>query len=126
LLIGSYGNGAALGHLETYPTVTGNLVIPRVYSGRVYLLVRTNADGAVNEFPNGDNNTYVQPLDVIALPPADLVTSAVVAPDQIFSGAQIEVRFHVANLGSGTTDRDGWTDTVWLTHDRTRPDPRPA
>src|SRR5262249_42692410 len=36
------------------------------------------------------------------------------------------VHFHVANLGAGITDRDGWTDTVWLTHDRTRPDPRPA
>ena len=50
-------------------------------------------------------------------------TTIVVAPDQVFDGAQIQVRWRVTNLGVGETDHEGWTDTVWLTRSRKRPHP---
>jgi hypothetical protein len=44
------------------------------------------------------------PIEIIPLPPADLVTSHVVAPDLAFEGSTIEVRYRVSNLGVGETD----------------------
>jgi hypothetical protein len=85
------------------------------------LIVDTNANGAVNEFPNGDNNTFVRSIYINPEPPADLVTSDVVAPTQVFDGTKIDVSYHVDNLGLEPTDQTNWTDTIWLTRDQTRP-----
>ncbi len=49
------------------------------------------------------------------------MTSNVVAPDQAVHGASIEVRYKVTNLGSAPTNVSAWTDTVWLSRDKTRP-----
>jgi hypothetical protein len=65
-------------------------------------------------------------VNVVPLPPADLVVSAVVAPVEVFDGATIEVRYRVTNLGAGETDQDGWIDTVWLTRDKNHPAPGTA
>ena len=54
---------------------------------------------------------------------ADLAVSGVNAPLQISDGETITVGFTVANLGSGPTDTEAWTDTVWLTRDKNRPHP---
>ena len=52
------------------------------------------------------------------------MTSNVVAPTQVLDGSSIQVSYTVANLGAGDTIPGSWTDTIWLTLDRTRPDPR--
>jgi len=116
-------NGAALGPDESYLSQTGSLVIPRRFGGDVFLLVQTDASARVDEFPNDDNNTVAVPLEVSPLPPSDLVTGDVAAPALAFDGQTIEVRYTVTNLGSGETDRDRWSDTIWLARDRTRPSP---
>ena len=71
--------------------------------------------------PHGNNNTFVQPIYINPEPPADLVTSDVAAPDQAFDGTTITVTYQVSNLGLGATDVPSWTDTIWLTTDKTRP-----
>src|SRR5207249_1166309 len=92
--------------------------------GDVFLLVSTDGGGnAVDEYPNENNNAATAPLYVVPLPLSDLVTSDVVAPTQAVEGSELEVRYTVANRGSGPTDKTAWTDTVWLTHDKTRPHP---
>jgi hypothetical protein len=122
LSVGSFDNGAALGQGEQYRTATGSFGIPRRFRGPMFLIVQADASGQVDEVAN-DNNTSIVPLNIIPLPPSDLVTSNVVAPAQAFDSSTIEVRYRVTNLGSGETDRDGWTDNIWLTRDRNRPSP---
>jgi hypothetical protein len=123
ILLGQFGNQSALLPGEKYQTQTGGLVLPKRLSGPAYLIVYTNANGTINEYPNGNNDTLVQSITINPEPPADLVTSNVVAPDQTFDGTTIPVTYHVSNLGLGPTDPGSWTDTIWLTHDRTRPNP---
>ncbi|WP_013334633.1 CARDB domain-containing protein [Gloeothece verrucosa] len=123
LSLGDFNNASALDAGESYRTTANTLVIPRRFRGQVYLIVQTDAGGQVNEYPQEDNNILTKALYVNPLPPADLVTSNVTAPDQAFEGSQIEVRYTVTNKGIGETDRDGWTDTIWLTRDKNRPSP---
>ncbi|HEY7119523.1 MAG TPA: CARDB domain-containing protein, partial [Tepidisphaeraceae bacterium] len=121
VLIGSFDSGSALDPGETYRTLTPGLVIPKRYRGNVFILVQADANNSIDEFPNDNNNLLAKPLNVIPLPPSDLVTSNVVAPTQTFDDSTIQVRFTVSNPGIGETDVAAWTDTVWLTRDRKRP-----
>ena len=81
----------------------------------------------MEEYPaaNEANNYAVKEVFVDAQPLADLVTSNVAVPSQAVYGAEITVRFTVTNKGSAATNRSGWTDTVWLSKDATRPSPGP-
>src|SRR5205814_7466613 len=89
-VIASLGNGSALAPGESYQTIVPGAVIPKRYRGDVFLIVQADADNAVAEFPNEDNNTLAIPLTVKPLPPSDLVTSTVVAPEQVFDSSTIE------------------------------------
>ncbi len=122
-LLGTFASGAALGTGESYLTNAGTFTIPARYRGSVFLLVQTDSGSQVDEYPRDDNNVFAQPIEIVPLPPADLVVSQVVAPTQTFDGTQVEVRYRVTNLGLGTTDRDQWVDTIWLTQDKNRPSP---
>ncbi len=127
LLLGSYDNGAALAPGEQYLTVADNdghpisVVVPIRFRGDVFLLVQADGSGSLDEYPNDGNNIAAVPLFVEPYPLSDLVTSNVVAPVQGVEGAQLEVRYTVANKGSGTTAGAGWTDTLWISRDKTRP-----
>ncbi|MEF8723661.1 MAG: CARDB domain-containing protein [Candidatus Accumulibacter delftensis] len=121
LLIGSYDNGAALNPGEQYATDSGSLQIPIRFRGDVFLIVQADGSGSVDEYPNDANNIAAVPLFVEPYPLADLVAGSVVAPAQAVEGASIEVRYTVANRGSGTTAGANWTDTIWLSRDKTRP-----
>ena len=44
-------------------------------------------------------------------------------PTQVIAGSTFNVSYTVTNLGSGPTLVDDWTDSVWLTRDKTRPIP---
>src|SRR5262249_15302455 len=99
-LLDTLDNEAAHAPGETYQSQQVSFSIPKRFAGSAFLLVETDADAAVNEFPNDDNNVFALPVDVIPLPPADLVTGNVVAPDLAFDGSTIEVHYQVSNLGS--------------------------
>ena len=49
--------------------------------------------------------------------------SDVIAPDQVIAGSTFNVTYTVTNLGAGPTLVNTWTDSVWLTRDKTRPIP---
>ncbi len=121
IIVAKVQNQTALGPGERYTTQVDSVTIPRRFRGDVFVLVQTDADNNIAEFPQEANNVTQQLLAIDPLPPSDLVISGVVAPTQVFDGAQIEVRYTVTNLGVGETDVDGWTDTVWLTTDKNRP-----
>ena len=121
ILLGSFGNQSALLPGEKYQTTTTDMNVPGRLGGPAYLIIDANSNGAVDEFPHGDNNTFVKSIYINPEPPADLVTGTVVAPNQTFDGKTIPVTYHVSNLGLGPTNVTSWTDTIWLTTDKTRP-----
>ena len=127
ILLATVDNGAALAPGEAYASTTTSVVIPDRFRGPGYFLVIADAGGAVEEYPaaNELNNYAVKEVFVEAQPLADLVTGTVVVPSQAVYGAEITVRFTVTNNGSAATNRSGWTDTVWLAKDATRPSPGP-
>ena len=127
-LIGRINNPVALSPTETYSSQSSTLDIPISYRGDVYVIVVADDSYALEEYPNENNNHYIKKLHVDGVPFADLVTSNVVAPEQIAHGSTVEVTYQVTNKGSAKTQGlsttvDSWTDTVWLTKDPTRPRP---
>ncbi|WP_295529412.1 CARDB domain-containing protein, partial [uncultured Pseudacidovorax sp.] len=134
ILIGSLDNGSALDPTGSYRTTTANIVIPERFRGQGYILVIADASGSVDEYPNANeaNNYAVRAIYVEPKPQADLlvgrvvdgqIQSSVVAPAQAVYGGEIEVRFTVTNRGSAVTNKPQWSDSVWLTTDKTRPNP---
>ncbi len=123
LLIGSFDNGAVLASGESYRTISESIEVPKRFGGTVYVLVSSDHNQRMDEWPHETNNTLVREVFVNPWPFADLVTSDVVAPDQAFEGNQLQVRYTVTNLGSGPTDVDAWQEQIWLTTDRNRPHP---
>ena len=77
----------------------------------------------VDQWPNGAHDLEYQPIFVNPLPLPDLVLSNVVAPTQVIAGSTFNVSYTVTNLGAGPTLVNNWTDSVWLTRDKTRPIP---
>ncbi len=114
-------NDAALGPNETYRSRAEQLVVPKRFRGQSYIIIKADVGNTQDEYPQEGNNILVQPVDVIPLDPSDLVTGDVVAPDQAFEGERIQVRYTVTNAGIGKTERNGWTDAIWLTRDKDRP-----
>ena len=55
------------------------------------------------------------------VPPPDLVVSAVVGPTEVFDGSVITVNYRVTNRGAGITFPASWSDSLWLTADKTAP-----
>ncbi|GAB1542664.1 hypothetical protein NUACC21_53380 [Scytonema sp. NUACC21] len=120
-LIGSFNNDSALLGLGKYKHDLANFEIPKYFRDRAYIIVQTDAGNSINEYPQDGNNTLVKELKITSLPPADLVANHVVSPDQAFAGAKIKVNYKVTNSGAGETDRDRWTDSIWLTRTSGRP-----
>jgi subtilase family serine protease len=125
-LVGQFGNSGALAPGEAYTSETALIDIPIRQRSEAFLIVVADGGSQVDEYPNEGNNVRAAHLTIDPQPFADLVTSAVVAPDQAVHGASIEVRYQVTNHGSAATRGesaalDTWTDSIWLARDKRRP-----
>ena len=120
ILLGALPNQSALMPGGGYQTDTPDMVIPDTFGGAAYLIVAADS-GHVVENPGKGDNTFVASIDINPLPPADLVTRGVAAPDQAYDGSTISVSYSVTNKGLAATDVSSWTDTIWLAHDPKRP-----
>ena len=128
VLLAQVDSGAALNPGESYSTALNNIDIPIRYRGDAYLIVVADGGIRIDEYPNEANNARAERLHIDAVPFADLVVSDVVAPDQAVHGASFTVNYQVSNQGSAATRGDAasthsWTDSVWLSVDKTRPNP---
>ena len=95
--------------------------IPLRWSGDAYVIVSTDSNAKVDEYPAESDNQRAEKFNVTALPRPDLVTGSVVAPAQAVFGSEIEVRYRVTNRGAGDTLDDTWRDTIWIARDPRRP-----
>ena len=123
LLIGEVANRSALAPGEKYESTTGPLIVPERFRGNVYVIVAADFHHQIDQWPNGNFNEVAKQIFVDPLPLPDLVTSDVILPTQAIAGATIPVTYTVTNLGAGATLVDNWTDTVWLTKTKGRPNP---
>ncbi|HND54143.1 MAG TPA: CARDB domain-containing protein, partial [Pirellulaceae bacterium] len=124
-LLGSLANGSALEIGEGYSSHSA-FRLPDGVGGDLFLLVVADAGGNVDESPYESNNVLATPItvDVATVPPPDLVVSNVVGPTDAFDGDTISVRYQVTNRGAGVTYPGSWTDSIWLTLGKDRPDGR--
>ena len=123
ILIDQLANRAALDSGEEYSSSTDSIVVPIRYRGEVYVIVSTDHHDIVQEWPNDDNNIFVEPITIDPIPLPDLVAHDVIAPSQAVSGSEIQISYSVTNLGTGETLTDTWADAIWLTRDKDRPSP---
>ncbi|WP_233259655.1 CARDB domain-containing protein, partial [Ramlibacter sp. WS9] len=127
-LVGRFDNGSALAPTESYAVESASVNIPIRMRGDVYLIVVADGNNQIDEYPNEANNARAVKFYVDPVPFADLVTGSIVAPDQAVHGSSILVSYKVTNTGSAATrgasaTQSSWTDTIWLTRDKTRPSP---
>ena len=120
ILLASVGNQSALQPGQSYLSTVSDVVVPKSKGGPYYLIVDTNAGNAVDEFPNGNNNTLAVPITINPILPSDPVVSKVIVPSQAVAGSQVQVTYTVTNQGLGTTDLTSWSDGIWLVTDKTK------
>jgi subtilase family serine protease len=123
LLIGEVGNQSALGPNQEYESTAGPVVVLERFRGDVYVIVDVDYNHQVDQWPNGKLNLVYKAIHVDPLPLPDLVTSDVIAPTQVTAGSTVAVTYTVTNLGAGATLVNSWTDTIWLTRTKGRPNP---
>ncbi|MEX2553759.1 MAG: CARDB domain-containing protein, partial [Actinomycetota bacterium] len=127
-LLGWIQNGSALAGGQQYAS-SATFTLPQGVAGQMYIIVKADASRSVDEFSNNpdyeNNNTYVRPIyiDAQPVPPPDLVVSGVYGPTEAFDGTEITVIYRVTNKGAGITYPANWTDALWLTVDKTAPNP---
>ncbi|MCY2955084.1 MAG: hypothetical protein NTU53_24415 [Planctomycetota bacterium] len=121
-LLGSVANGAALAATESY-TSQARFNIPAGFGGNFYVIVKADGGDVVDEYPQEGNNTVARPLaiDVTVVPPPDLVVGDVNTATEAFDSSTITVHYKVTNRGAGVTYPGWWSDTVWLTRAKDRP-----
>ena len=118
VLVGSFpfsGSLAAGASVERSQSIT----LPST-PGNYWVLVTTNANGAVPEGPLGGNDTTVSssPISVIQAPLPDLVVTGITPPlDGVLSGTSVPVSFVVTNEGTAPTTAPVWQDVVILSQD---------
>lgn len=116
LLLGSF---AFTGSIPAGGAVTRRQVvtIPPAETGTRWLVVRTDAGGAVLELNEANNASVGGPVTLTPLPQPNLVVSAVAPPPSAFSDQQTVVRWDVTNTGTGATSAPFWSDAVYLSDD---------
>ncbi len=123
VLIGDIGNQSALLPGQSYKSTAGPVVVPDRFGGTVYVIVDVDVNHQVDQWPNGNFDEVYKAIHINPLPLPDLVTSDVIVPTQVIAGATLPVTYTVTNLGVGATLVNSWTDTIWLSLDKGRPNP---
>ena len=123
LLLGRLPNISALGQNEAYHQITNSIEVPILFRGDIFVLFITDANDQVAEWPQEGNNTTIVPITVNPFALSDLVLSDVALPGQSIAGATFDVSYSVDNLGTGETDVAAWSEQIWLTTDKDRPNP---
>ncbi|MHC1770058.1 MAG: CARDB domain-containing protein [Verrucomicrobiia bacterium] len=122
--LGSLNNGSALDPGASY-TTRATFKIPIEAGGDFFVVVAADSGNRVDEYPqeNNNHNSPADPLTVDVLPVArpDVVMQHVASPAEAFDATEIVIRYRVANQGAGITYPGSWTDSVWLTRAKDRP-----
>ena len=86
-------------------------------AGQYFVIVRADADGAINEGPSVVDNTAASAttIDVAATPLPDLVVTSITPPTNgVLAGTTVPVTFTVQNQGAAPTQTPLWSDAVFI------------
>ena len=121
-LLGSFLHSGSLAVGASVP-LTNEVTLPKT-PGTYWLVVTTNASGAVAEGPGSSNDTTIAatPILVALSPLPDLIVqskSIIPPPNAVPSGSSVPITFVVTNVGGGPTSVPVWQDYVILSQDPT-------
>ncbi|MGD9632157.1 MAG: CARDB domain-containing protein, partial [Pirellulales bacterium] len=108
---GLFGDGNLI------PVPLYNIRLPLTLApGDYYVLVRTDANSAVNEHGLTGNNVgwSDEPIHVELPPLPDLSVSPVTIPASAAVGQPLTIQYSVTNAGQATTSATSWYDQVYL------------
>lgn len=119
------GDDVEIGNFPLAQSLEPNQLISRVQNvtiptsaitatGDYFVYVKTDADNAVDEGANENNNATFHQVHVRRLLRPDLTVSNIAAPATAFFGQTITVQWTVANNGQGATNAAQWRDEVYL------------
>lgn len=119
MLIASKPNVSALNVGESYSD-TATFIIPRDYSGSLYMHVVTNyappENNPVLETTKQNDTAHALPPTVVTLSPTpDIRVDTIVNPNNTFSGSTINVNYTVKNYGVNAAG--SWIDKIYISKD---------
>ena len=92
--------------------------LPMTMEGQVWLFVHTDYYNQVNEHVGILNNvTRSDSINVILVPPADLVPQNILADNMVSTGANFHFSYEIHNQGAGEPDHNSWVDRCYLSAD---------
>ena len=109
-LPGGLAVGQSLNRIQNVTIPTNSISA----TGNYFVYVRTDADAAVDEGANENNNIRFQSVRVRRLLRPDLTVSSITAPATAFFDQEIQVQWTIGNAGQGPTNAPIWTDDLYL------------
>ncbi|MCH5377746.1 MAG: APHP domain-containing protein, partial [Planctomycetes bacterium] len=124
IVLAEFVHDGALGAGETYSR-SETFLLPPAFTGRFNLFVKSDYHDEVFEAGYEANNAAASPdvFDVMPVPYADLVVTAIDVPIEGFAGQPIQATWNVQNQGIGLTNRGDWFDRVYLARNADGSDP---
>jgi len=114
--LGGVANFSALASTEVYAN-SATFTLPQGISGTYYIFIVTDPYSYILEADDNNNSGVSAAVTVQLTPPPDLQVTAIVPPNNPFSGLPATVNWTVKNLGAGETRSAGWTDRAYLSPD---------
>ncbi len=120
-IIEGFVNPSYLGAGQSYEQNV-DVTLPLTAQGTWYVYVVPDGTGAhhpfaMQELSRTDKLAISSGFSVTLTPPPDLAVTSVQAPAQNFSGQPMSLSWTVANIGTGPTVADSWTDAVYMSPD---------
>jgi len=94
--------------------------VPAALGGNYYVFVVADASNAVHE-RNAENNNInhaAQPVNIVHIPPADLVVGDITIPANSSPGQSATITFTINNNGQNPAN-GAWTDALYISSDGT-------
>lgn len=111
-LLGAFLHSGALAVGGSY-AAERSITVPRAALGEYRILVRSDADGQVDQQGRTSNDLATAPITIAAAPAANLVTSALSAPGQVQAGASVALSWTVTNAGNKAAT-ESWVDRIFV------------
>ena len=113
IVLGSKQHSGVLSVGERYTdSITYRFTPNFARKGRLF--VQTDSGMQVWENGKERNNTDSRSLDIMPKPYADLVVDNLSVEGQAVSGQTLNVAWSISNKGIGITDKDTFSETIWL------------
>ncbi|MGB5006728.1 MAG: CARDB domain-containing protein, partial [Ferruginibacter sp.] len=96
-----------------------NNCFPKINMNTAYFFIKTNADNAVYEGSNGNNNVTGSGSRVLINPSVDHMVTAVTGPDTAIVARSYPINWTVKNIGynPGLSYYTGWYDAIYFSPD---------